>query len=64
MNRTIIEKVRCMLFESGLHKKIWAEAVFAAVDIINALPNKSNNIKYISTEDMIADILTKPLPKH
>lgn len=41
MNRTIIEKVRCMLFDSGLSKNFWAEAVVAAMDIINALPNKS-----------------------
>lgn len=42
MNRTIIEKVRCMLFDSKINKNFWAEAVVAAVDIINALPNKSN----------------------
>lgn len=34
MNRTIFEKVRCMLFEAGLSKGFWAEAVCAAVDII------------------------------
>lgn len=38
MNRTIIEKVRCMLLESGLSKQFWAEAVLAAVNVINVIP--------------------------
>lgn len=38
-NRTIIEKIRCMLLESDLGKEFWAEAMSAAVDIINLLPN-------------------------
>lgn len=41
MNRTIIEKVRCMLIDSKLTKNFWAEAVCAAVDIIN---NVSSNV--------------------
>lgn len=35
MNRTIEEKVRCMLFDANLKKKFWAEAVNTAVYIIN-----------------------------
>lgn len=42
MNRTIIEKVRCMLFEANMSKGFWAEAVHAAADIINILPNRTN----------------------
>ena len=40
-NRTIIEKVRCMLFDTHMSKGFWAEAVFSAVQIINVLPNSS-----------------------
>ncbi|XP_055307486.1 uncharacterized protein LOC129571695 [Sitodiplosis mosellana] len=42
MNRTIMDKVRCMLIDSGLSKQFWAEAVFAAVSIINVIPNASS----------------------
>lgn len=45
MNRTIIEKVRCMLFDANMSKGFWAEAVHASVDIINILPNSANNNK-------------------
>lgn len=41
MNRTIIEKVRCLLFDAKMTKGFWSEALFAAVDIINMLPNRS-----------------------
>lgn len=44
MNRTIVEKVRCMLYDSGLSKQFWAEAVCAAVHIINVIPNASTGI--------------------
>lgn len=44
MNRTIIEKVRCMSLDTKMSKHFWAEAVCAAADIINALPNASNNV--------------------
>lgn len=45
MNRTLIEKVRCMIYDSNINKNFWAEALLAAVDIVNALPNRSNNNK-------------------
>lgn len=45
MNRTIVEKARCMLIDSNLKREFWAEAVVAAVDIINTLPNSGNNNK-------------------
>lgn len=39
MNRTILEKVRSMLNESGLPKAFWAEAVNTAVYLINRTPS-------------------------
>ncbi|KAM1413627.1 hypothetical protein ACFX2I_005509 [Malus domestica] len=38
LNRTLLEKVRCMLSQSGLSKSFWAEAVNYACHIINRLP--------------------------
>lgn len=37
MNRTIIEKARCLLFESNLDKKFWAEVVNTAVYLQNRI---------------------------
>ena len=39
MNRTILEKVRCMLSISGLGKAFWGEAVAYACHLINRLPS-------------------------
>ncbi|CAN0905823.1 Retrovirus-related Pol polyprotein from transposon TNT 1-94, partial [Linum grandiflorum] len=39
MNRTIVEKVRCMLRMSDLPKTFWAEAVQCAVYLINRSPS-------------------------
>lgn len=44
-NRTIMEKVRCMLYGAKLSKGFWAEAVKYAVDVINSLPNSANRQK-------------------
>lgn len=44
MNRTIVEKVRCMLADAKLSKSFWAEAVSTAVKIINLVPNTVNKI--------------------
>ncbi|KAG7567097.1 Integrase catalytic core, partial [Arabidopsis thaliana x Arabidopsis arenosa] len=38
MNRTIMEKVRCLLNESGLDESFWAEAAATAAYIINRSP--------------------------
>lgn len=38
MNRTIMEKVRCKLNESGLDESFWAEAAATAAYIINRSP--------------------------
>lgn len=41
MNRTIMDKVRCMLSETGLEQKFWAEAGSTAVYLINRSPNSA-----------------------
>lgn len=40
MNRTIVEKARCMLIDANMDKRFWAEAVSTAVYIINRSPTK------------------------
>ena len=37
VNRTLLEKVRCMLSNAGLCKEFWAEAVTYAFHLINRL---------------------------
>lgn len=39
MNRTLLEKVQCMLSNVGLDKQFWAEAVTYASHLINHLPS-------------------------
>ncbi|KAL2250110.1 UNVERIFIED_CONTAM: Retrovirus-related Pol polyprotein from transposon TNT 1-94 [Sesamum indicum] len=39
MNRTLLEKVRCLLISSGLHKSFWGEAVLTAAYLINLSPS-------------------------
>ncbi|KAG8495920.1 hypothetical protein CXB51_007502 [Gossypium anomalum] len=45
MNRTILEKVQCMLSNAGLGKEFWAEAVTYACHLINRLPSAAINEK-------------------
>ena len=45
MNRTLLEKVRCMLSNAGLGKQFWAEAVMYASHLINRLPSAALNSK-------------------
>lgn len=45
MNRTLLDRVRCMLIDSGLSRGFWAEAVHAAVRIINSVPCKGTKDK-------------------
>lgn len=44
MNRTIVERVRCMLFDADLGKKFWAEAVCTAVYLLNRTPCRGNKL--------------------
>lgn len=41
MNRTLVERARCMLFYANLEKKFWAEAVATAAYVVNRSPTKS-----------------------
>ena len=45
MNRTLLEKVRCMLSNAGLGKQFWAKAVMYASHLINRLPSGALNGK-------------------
>lgn len=40
LNRTLLEKVRCLLYTSNLDHKFWAEAANTAVHLINVSPSK------------------------
>ena len=39
MNRTLLEKVRRMLSNTGLNKKFWAKAVSYTSHLVNRLPS-------------------------
>ncbi|XP_057654122.1 uncharacterized protein LOC130892631 [Diorhabda carinulata] len=41
MNRTLVERARCMLFYANLEKKLWAEALATAAYIVNRSPTKA-----------------------
>ncbi|GBP64177.1 Retrovirus-related Pol polyprotein from transposon TNT 1-94 [Eumeta japonica] len=41
MNRTLVERARCMLFYANLEKKYWAEALATAAYVVNRSPTKS-----------------------
>jgi len=61
MNRTILEKGRCMLLGSGLPKYLWTEAVLAAVYVINRTPTNAlyNSIpaeKWFGTKQDVSKI--------
>jgi transposase InsO family protein len=45
MNRTLVERAKCMLFDAQLSKKFWPEAVATAAYIVNRSPTKSVNGK-------------------
>ena len=42
VNRTVVERARCLLFEARLSKSFWAEAVAAATYLINRSPTKGH----------------------
>lgn len=45
MNRTLLERVRCMLSCANLPKKFWAEAVNTAVYLVNRCPSAALEFK-------------------
>ena len=42
-NRTVLERVRCMLISSGMSKPFWAEAASTAANLINQCPSSAIN---------------------
>lgn len=60
MNRTLVERAKCMLIDACLPKKFWAEAVSTAAYVINHSPTKS--INYKTPEEMWTGI--KPNVQH
>ena len=47
MNRTLIEKARCMLIHSKLGKKYWAEAVNTALYSVNRFFCRKPTVKHM-----------------
>ena len=45
MNRTLLEKVRCLLFTAGMPKTFWGEAVSTAAHLVNKSPSTIINFK-------------------
>lgn len=43
MNRTLVEKARCMLFDAKLPTKFWGEAVVTAAYLVNRIPRRECN---------------------
>ena len=39
LNRTLLEKVPCMLSQAKLPKRVWAEALSYACHLLNRLPS-------------------------
>lgn len=44
MNRTLLDRVRCMLIDSRLAKCFWAEALMTAVRVVNYVPCRGGEI--------------------
>ncbi|RDX85022.1 hypothetical protein CR513_33841, partial [Mucuna pruriens] len=68
MNRTLIERVRCMLSEAKLPKHLWGEALYTVVHVINLSPVVALNIevpkkiwfgKYVKLYDPVEKKLVK-----
>jgi len=45
MNRTLVERAKCLIFNSRLEKKFWAEAISTSAYIVNRTPTKSLDYK-------------------
>lgn len=44
LNRTLLEKIRALLEESGLKKEMWGEAAYMAIYLINISPMKTLDV--------------------
>ena len=45
LNRTLLEKARCMLYQAGLPEAFWAEAIATALYLSNRSPHSSTDMK-------------------
>lgn len=54
INRTLIERVRCILIDSGLSKQFWAEALSTATYLINRVPCR--NERTITPEELWSNV--------
>ncbi|KAH9660266.1 hypothetical protein KPL70_024153 [Citrus sinensis] len=45
MNRTLMDKVRCVLIQSKLPKTLWAETLLTACYLVNLIPSTAINFK-------------------
>lgn len=43
LNRTLIERIKCMLLDASLDQKFWAEAIVTAAYLINRTPCRDQN---------------------
>jgi len=41
MNRTLLEKARCIILHSGVNKKLWGEAILSSTYVTNRNPCRS-----------------------
>jgi len=41
LNRTLLEKVKALLFDSNMNKEMWGEALYAATYLMNRLPTET-----------------------
>jgi len=41
LNRTLLEKVRALLFDSNMNKEMWEEALYVATYLLNRLPTET-----------------------
>lgn len=62
LNRSLIEKARALLFQSGLDKEMWGEAVLTATYLMNRLPSKTTGTTpyelWYKTKPNLANIRT------
>ena len=45
MNRTLLDRVRCILYSSGISKHFWGETVMTACFLVNRTPSSAMDFK-------------------
>ena len=45
MNKTLLNKARCMMFNAGMTKSFWGEAIMTATYIVNRCPSSAISLK-------------------